>query len=167
MIITRNARRLLPAIALVFASTIVRPAMATCTMETQMANAQQAEQTRRLNNINANMQTLTLLNQLQTACLQGFQSIPTQYIGNSAATMAVLSNIEQSACRALTNQARSTAQSAMAAAQAQVQQQINSIASSVIKSTGSSGLLFGAGQGTSSTSSGWSNLMSTMSRMFQ
>lgn len=144
------------------------PASAGCTMESQMQAAQQAEQARRLAAINANMQTLTLLNQLETACLQGFQAIPTQYIGNSTVAMAALSKIEQAACSSLANQARSTAQSAMAAAQSQVQQQIDSITSSLGKAAGTSGMLSGATQTSPSTSgSGLSSFISSMSRIFQ
>lgn len=156
-------------LATVLASVVVQPVMATCTMQTQMANAQAAEQARRLNNINTNLQTLALLNQLETACLQGFQSIPTQNMENSSVVMAALSQIEQSACKSLANQARSTAQSAMAAAQAQVQQQINSIASSVTSSSGSSGMLSSATQSSTSSSSGGvvSAITSSLSRLFQ
>lgn len=163
----RNRERLL--LAAVLASAIAQPVMATCTMQTQMANAQAAEQARRLNNINTNLQTLALLSQLQTACLQGFQAIPTQFIGNSTIAMAALSKIEQSACQSLVNQARSTAQSAMAAAQAQVQQQINSIASSVTSSSGSSGMLSGTNQAAASSSSSgvMSAITNSLSRLFQ
>ncbi|WP_206956326.1 hypothetical protein [Trinickia acidisoli] len=149
-------------------STAAEPVMAQCAMATQMQAAQQAEQARRLANINTNMQTLTLLNQLETACLQGFQAIPTQYIGNSTVAMAALSKIEQAACQSLANQARSTAQSAMASAQAQVQAQINSIAANVSKGSGSTGMLSGVTSSSASSSSGWgSTVMNAMSRMFQ
>jgi len=165
--VIRNVGRVL--LATVLASAIVQPVMATCTMQTQMANAQAAEQARRLSNINTNLQTLALLSQLQTACLQGFQLIPTQFVGPSSVAMGALSNIEQSACQSLVNRARSTAQSAIAAAQAQVQQQINSIASSVVSSSGSSGMLSSAGQTSSSSSSGGvvSAITNSLSRLFQ
>jgi hypothetical protein len=165
--VMRNLGRML--LATVLASAIAQPVMATCTMQTQMTNAQAAEQARRLNNINANVQTLALLSQLQTACLQGFQSIPTQFVGPSSIAMAALSKIEQSACQALVNQARSTAQSAIAGAQAQVQQQINSIASSVVSSSGSSGMLSSAGQTSTSSASGGvvSAITNSLSRLFQ
>ncbi|MFL9903337.1 hypothetical protein PQR71_35275 [Paraburkholderia fungorum] len=77
----RHLRRL--ALTTTLAAVIAQPALATCTMQTQMTNAQSAEQTRCLNNINTNLQTLTLLNQLETACLNQFQSIPTQWSGSS------------------------------------------------------------------------------------
>ncbi|WP_144153369.1 hypothetical protein [Paraburkholderia sp. BCC1885] len=156
-------------LATVFASAIAQPVMATCTMQTQMANAQAAEQARRLNNINTNLQMLALLSQLQSACLQGFQSIPTQGMPDSSIAMAALSKIEQSACQSLVNQARSTAQSAMAAAQAQVQQQINSVAASVINSGGNSGMLSGSSRAAVSSASGgvMSAITNSLSRLFQ
>lgn len=152
----------------VLAAAIAQPALATCTMATQMTNAQAAEQQRRLNNINMNLQTLALLNQLETACLQNFQSIPTQWIGNSATAIAALNKIEQSSCQSLVNQARSTTQAGMAAAQAQVQQQINSVESGVASSTGSSGMLSSAAQQATPSSGGIvSTITNSLSRLFQ
>jgi ERCC4-type nuclease len=163
----RNLKRIV--LATMLASAIVQPVMATCTMQTQMANAQAAEQARRLGNINTNLQTLALLSQLQSACLQGFQMIPTQGMVPSAIAITALTNIEQSVCQSLVNKARSTAQSAMAAAQAQVQQQINSITSSVVSSSASSGMLSGATQTSTSSSGGGvvSAITNSLSRLFQ
>jgi hypothetical protein len=164
--VTRNIRRFVLVTAI--ASAFAQPALATCTMQTQMANAQTAEQQRRLNNINTNVQTLTLLNQLETACLQNFQSGPTQWIGNSAVAMTAINKIEQSACQSLTNQARSTTQAGMAAAQAAVQQQINSVESSVVNSTGSSGMLSSTVQQATPSSGGvMSSITNSLSRLFQ
>ncbi|RKP47550.1 hypothetical protein [Trinickia fusca] len=151
------------------AATVAQPVMAACTMEAQMQNAQQAEQSRRLNNINLRMQTLSMLNQLETTCLQGFQAIPTQYIGNSTIAMAALNKIEEAACQSLANQARNTAQSALTAAQAQVQQQIDGIVQGITKSTGSTGMLSGnVAQSTGGSGDGaWSKIVNKWTGLFQ
>lgn len=156
----------LVSIAAVMATT-AEPVMAQCAMQSQMQAAQQAEQARRLAAINANMQTLALLNQLETACMQGFQMIPTEHLPDGEVVFGLLTSIEQKACQGLANQARSTAQSAMAAAQAKVQQQIDSITASVGKAAGGSGML--ARQAAAvSTGSGWgSAVVNAMSRIFK
>ena len=156
----------LMSIAAVIATT-AEPVMAQCAMQSQMQAAQQAEQARRLAAIDANMQTLALLNQLETACMQGFQMIPTEHLPDGEVVFGLLTSIEQKACQGLANQARSTAQSAMAAAHAKVQQQIDSITASVGKAAGGSGML--AQQAAAvSTSSGWgSAVVNAMSRIFK
>jgi hypothetical protein len=163
----RNTGRFVLAMAI--ASMPLQQALATCTMQTQMQNANTAEQTRRLNNINTNMQTLSLLNQLETECLQGFQSIPTQLNGNSTVTMVAMNTIGQSLCQSLANTARSTTQAAMSAAQAAVQQQINAIASGVVSSTSSSGMMSNPVRAaTTTTSTGiMSTISNSLSRLFQ
>lgn len=140
----RHTVRALAIVALV--SSIAGQALAgTCTMSTQMTNAQTQEQQRRLNNINTNFQQLQLLNQLQTACLENFPQFPTQWLGNSVAVTTAFNKIKQASCQQLANQARATTTQAMAQAQAAVQQQINNIEKNVTGATGgSSGLLSGA-----------------------
>ncbi|WP_116138395.1 hypothetical protein [Trinickia diaoshuihuensis] len=153
------------AIAMI-AVTMSEPVSAQCAMESQMQAAQQAEQARRLAAINANAQTLALLNQLETACMQGFQMIPTEHLPDGQIVFGLLTAIEQKTCQGLANQARSTAQSAMAAAQAQVQQQIDNITASVGKGTGGNGML--AQQAAASNGAGWgSAVVNAMSRIFK
>ena len=150
----------------VIAATMAEPVLAQCAMQSQMQAAQQAEQARRLAAINANAQTLALLNQLETACMQGFQMIPTEHLPDGQIVFGLLTSIEQKACQGLANQARSTAQSAMAAAQAQVQQQIDNITASVGKAAGGNGML--AQQAAASTNSGWGSVVvNAMSRIFK
>jgi len=145
------------------AQMIAGPVMATCTMQTQMTTAQAAEQQRRMSNINTNIQALTLLNSLETACLQTFQSIPTQW-GSSLVVSAALNQIEQSTCQSLVNRVRSTTSAAMASAQAAVQQQINSEESGITNSTtGSAGMLSGATA--TSTSNSSSSIFSSLTNV--
>ncbi|RDU98759.1 hypothetical protein [Trinickia dinghuensis] len=149
-------------------ATVAEPVMAQCSMQSQMQAAQQAEQQRRLLAIQANMATLALLNKLQTACMQGFQMIPTENLPDGSIVFSVLTSIEQSACKGLADQVRNTAQSGMAAAQAAAQQQIDNIAASVSKAAGGGGLLAPAQSTSSSSSSGWgSAVANAMSRIFQ
>ncbi|KND62273.1 hypothetical protein BVER_01705 [Candidatus Burkholderia verschuerenii] len=164
----RHSVRLLLVAALV--SSIAGQAVAgTCTMSTQMTNAQTQEQQRRLNNITTNFQQLQLLNQLQTACLENFPQFPTQWLGNSVAVTTAFNKIKQASCQQLANQARATTTQAMAQAQAAVQQQINNIEKNVTGATGgSSGLLSGAvNQVTPSSGSVISTITGSLSRLFQ
>ncbi|WP_146014137.1 hypothetical protein [Trinickia dabaoshanensis] len=148
-------------------ATAGEPAMAQCAMEGQMQAAQQAEQARRLAAINANAQTLALLNKLETACMQGFQMIPTEHLPDGQIVLGVLSSIEQKACQGLVDQVRNTAQSGLAAAQARVQQQIDDITASVGKATGGSGMLAQQAPAASSNSSWGSVVTNAMSRIFK
>jgi hypothetical protein len=113
-------------------------------MQTQMQSAATATQQQRLTNISNNMQTLNYLNQLETECMQGFQSVPTQMIGSGMVAVATMNKIEQSACASLANTARNTAQSELGAAQATAQAQINSLESSVVSGAGGTGSMLGS-----------------------
>lgn len=154
---------------MLIAMALAQPVQASCTMQTEMSNAQAQEQQRRLNNINTNFQQLQLLNQLQTACLENFPDYPTQYLGNSSVMTTAFNKIKQASCQSLANKARQTSVQEMAAAQAQVQQQIDAIQKNVTGSTaGSSGLLSGAvGQVTPSSSGVLSTITGSLARLFQ
>lgn len=148
-------------------ATLAQPAMAQCAMQSQMQAAQQAEQARRLATIKESAQTLALLNQLETACMQGFQMIPTEHLPDGQIVFGLLTSIETKACQGLADQVRSTAQSAMAAAQARAQQQIDAITASVGKATGGNGLL-SQQPAAASSSGGWGSVVSNaMSRIFK
>ena len=143
---------------------------AQCTMQTQMQSTATATQQQRLTTINSNMQTLSLLNQLETECMQGFASVPTQMIGSGLVAVTTMNQIEKSLCTSLATTARNTAQSELSAAQAAAQAQINSLQSSVVSSAGGTGSLLGntTSSGlTSSTGGVLSGLTSSLARLFQ
>ena len=157
-------------LAAMVVTSIAQPALAgSCTMQTQMTNAQSQEQQRRLNNINTNFQQLQLLNQLQAACLENFPEYPTQWLGNSSVMTVAFNKVKQASCQSLTNKARQTSTQAMAAAQAAVQQQINDIQKSVTGAVpGSSGMLSGAVNQVLPSSGGViSSVTGALSRLFQ